>query len=62
MFLTKQQKIRIILITISFIFLFGFIRLIVINKQRNINDFLINTLLLFTWLGLSTSITNHLSV
>ena len=53
MFLTPQQKMRIIIITISYIFLFGFIRLVVINKKMNINDFLINGILLFIWLGLS---------
>jgi len=61
MFLTPQQKIRILLITISFIFLFGFIRLLIINKKSNINDFLVNSILLFTWLGLSTAIANHIS-
>ena len=62
MFLTPQQKMRIIIITISYIFLFGFIRLVVINKKMNINDFLINGILLFIWLGLSTALTNYISI
>ena len=31
------------------------------NKQLNINDFLINAILLFIWLGLSTALSNYIT-
>ena len=62
MFLTRAQKMRIIVISILYLFLMGFVKMIVINKKMNINDFLVNALLIFIWLGLSTAITNSISV
>ena len=55
--LTTQQKMRIITATICFIFFFGFLRLLVTNEKKSINDLLINSMLFFVWLGLSTAIT-----
>ena len=57
MILSPQQKIRIIITTVCFMFFFGFIRILVTNSKKSINNLLINSVLLFIWLGLSTFIT-----
>ena len=58
--LTPAQKIRIIIFTICFMFLFGFIRNIFLNTKFNTRDFMINIVLIFIWLGLSQAIANTL--
>lgn len=56
--LTPPEKIKIIILTICFIFMFGFIKMLILNSKINTRDLLINTILIFIWLGLSQAISN----
>ena len=58
MFITPHQKIRIIVIVICYIFLFGFLRMAILNTKSSVSNVLINGILLFVWLGLSTALAN----
>ena len=61
MFITPHQKIRIIVIVICYIFLFGFLRMAISNRKSSVSNILINGVLIFVWLGLSTAISNLLT-
>lgn len=58
--ITSAQKIRIIVITIGYMFMFGFIKAIVLNHKLHTTDFLLNSILIFIWLSLSYALTNHM--
>ena len=59
--LTPSQKIRVIIYTLCFMFLFGFLRNVVLNTSFDTRDFMINVILIFIWLGLSQAIANTLN-
>ena len=56
--LTPAEKIKIIIIVICYLFLFGFLKIAILRKKIDVRDLLINSILLFIWLGLSQAIAN----
>lgn len=61
MYININQKIRIIIIMVYYIIIFGLIGKIFGNNIYNINNMMINGLLIFVWIGLSSILTNKIT-
>ena len=62
MYIGINNKIKIIIIMTGYVILFGLIGRLFNNNINNINNILINSLLIFVWLGLSRAITNKITI
>ena len=61
LFLSSYQKVEITVLTLLFLILICFMRPIILGQVPESNKIIVNTLLLFIWLGLTKAISNVIS-